>query len=388
MSEQRALLRRQTSLNRGERMRVLVTGGGTGGHIYPALTMWNFIHRQHPDAQVLYIGSDKGLETEIVPRVGIPFAAIPAAGLRREISLRAVKTAWITWRGYRAAKRLVKTFRPDVVLGTGGYVTLPVVYAAAAFKCPTVVWEANARPGLTNQLCARKAQAVAVCFPGGERFFPNGTRLVLTGNPRGCEVVEVPAAQVTKAMKEYHIRRDRKLILGYMGSRGAQTVNQVIQELIPRFAAKPEWQFLYVTGTAHFEVFTAKVAKLPHNVQVVPFIHDMPSILPLAEAVLTRAGGATLSEICALGLASILIPSPHVTANHQEENAKRLVEGGAAKVIREQELTPDRLWSDLEEVLDTEVGQRLRDGAKRMATPTAVDELYQLLMTASASSFP
>lgn len=363
-------------------MRILVTGGGTGGHVYPALTVWNYILRQHPDAEVLYVGSENGLEKDIVPRTGIPFATIPAAGLRRELSLRAAKTAWLTLSGYRLAKRLVRRFRPDVVLGTGGYVTLPVVYAAARLKVPVVVWEANARPGLTNQLCARKASTVAVCFPGGERFFPKGTRLVLTGNPRGSEVLEVPAASINDAKKTYGIRDGRKLIVGYMGSRGAETVNHVVQEVIPRFADKPDWQLLYVTGSAHYETFCAELQGLPHNVQVVPFLHDMPSILPSAAAVLTRAGGATLSEICALGLASVLVPSPYVTANHQEENARRLFERGACEMVLEKELTADKLWSTLEQVLETNHGETLRKNARTMATDHAVRDLYDLLMHA------
>ncbi|QSO53877.1 undecaprenyldiphospho-muramoylpentapeptide beta-N-acetylglucosaminyltransferase [Alicyclobacillus curvatus] len=363
-------------------MRILVTGGGTGGHVYPALTVWNYILRQHPDAEVLYIGSEKGLEKDIVPRTGIPFATIPAAGLRRELSLRAAKTAWLTLRGYRQAKRLVRRFRPDVVLGTGGYVTLPVVYAAARLKVPAVVWEANARPGMTNQLCARKATAVAVCFPGGERFFPKGTRLVLTGNPRGSEVLEVPAQSIADAKKVHGIRDGRKLIVGYMGSRGAETVNRVVSEVIPRFADKPDWQLLYVTGSAHYDEFCAGLPRLPHNVQVVPFLHDMPSILPSAAAVLTRAGGATLSEICALGLASVIVPSPYVTANHQEENARRLFERSACEMVLENELTADKLWAALAQVLDTSHGDELRQNARLMATDHAVRDLYDLLMDA------
>lgn len=361
-------------------MRILVTGGGTGGHIYPALNVWNYILRQHPEARVLYIGSESGLEKDIVPRTGIPFETIPAAGLRRELSLRAAKTAWATLRGFRRAKKLIRKFKPDVVLGTGGYVTLPVIYAASRLKVPSVIWEANARPGLTNQLCARKAKAVAVCFPNGERYFPKGTRLVLTGNPRGSEVLEVSAEDVALAKQKYHIRDGRKLIVGYMGSRGAETVNQVVSELVQRFVRKRDWQLIYVTGSAHFDEFMSKVGQLPDNVQVVPFLHDMPGVLSSASAVLTRAGGATLSEICSLGLASILIPSPYVTANHQEENALRLVEAGATMMLRERELTVEQLWQTLEIVLDTDRGDELRQAARAMATDHAVVDLYKLVM--------
>lgn len=361
-------------------MRVLVTGGGTGGHIYPALTVWHYIKSLHPDAEVLYIGSEQGLEREIVPRSHIPFSTIPAAGLRRELSVKAAKTAWTTLRGYRSAKQLVRQFRPDVVLGTGGYVTLPVIYAAAGLDIPSVIWEANARPGLTNQLCARKAAAVAVCFAGGEHYFPKGTRLVLTGNPRGSEVKGVSGEAIADARARYHIRPEQKLVVGYMGSRGAETVNEVVQAVIPRFAEKPGWQLIYVTGSVHYDNFMTTVGKLPHNVQVLPFLHDMPSVLHSASAVLTRAGGATLAEICSLGLASVLVPSPYVTANHQEENALRLVEADATVMLREQELSANRLFETLEEVLDGPQGEILRVQAQTLARDGAVKDIYDLLM--------
>lgn len=367
-------------------MRVLLTGGGTGGHIYPGLSLWNYFLEQQPNAEVLYVGTDKGLEKDIVARTGLPFRTVPAAPLRRELSLKAVSTALETWKGYRAARKLIRTFRPDVVLGTGGYVTLPVIYAAAKERIPTVVWEANARPGLTNQLCARKAHAVAVCFSGGERFFPRGTKLVMTGNPRGSEVLRVPLEAVEEGKRAHHLRPEQKLIVGYMGSRGAETVNRIMADLMPRFAEKPDWKLIWVTGDVHYDTFVKSVQKPPHNVEIVPFLHDMPSVLASASAVLTRAGGATLSEVCSLGLGAVLIPSPYVTANHQEENAKRLADEGAAVMLREKELTEDKLWGALERVLDTEDGETMRENAKKLATPAAVADLYRLLMEAYEAS--
>lgn len=365
-------------------MRILITGGGTGGHIYPGLSLWNYFQTMQADATVLYVGSERGLERGIVTRAGLPLETVPAAPLRREVSLAAVKTAWTTYRGYRVAKGIVRKFQPDIVLGTGGYVTLPVIYAAAKARVPTVVWEANARPGLTNQLCARKSYAVAVCFSGGERWFKRNTRLVVTGNPRGCEVLMVKPQDIAQSQQVYRLRPEQKLIVGYMGSRGAETVNEIVRGLVPRFAGKPGWRLLYVTGEAHYTAFVEAAGTLPHNVEFVPFLHDMPSVLHAASAVLTRAGGATLSEICALGLAAVLIPSPYVTANHQEENARRLVAEGAAVMLHERDLTVNTLWASLERVLETEAGTAIRANAKKLAAPNAVADLYDLLMEAVA----
>ncbi len=363
-------------------MRVILTGGGTAGHIYPGLTLLRYMERVLDSVEVLYIGSENGLEKDLVGRTEIPFAAIPAAGLKRQLSLSGLKTAWKTYRGYRKAKQLLRTFRPDVVVGTGGYVTLPVVFAAASMDIPSVVWEGNARPGLTNQLCARKAYGVAVSFPGTERFFPKANRVVLTGNPRASEVREVNAEHMARARNTYHILAEKKLILCFAGSRGAETVNEVLVQLIPRFSQRPDWQLLYVTGEKHFETVKSKVAQIPDNVQILPFIHDMPALLPQAHAVVTRAGSSTLAEICSFGVPSILIPSPYVTANHQEENAKRLMDRGAARMIREKDLTPDTLWTALTQILTTDEGDSLRQAAKNLGTPDAVERLYQLVQEA------
>jgi UDP-N-acetylglucosamine--N-acetylmuramyl-(pentapeptide) pyrophosphoryl-undecaprenol N-acetylglucosamine transferase len=369
-------------------MRLVLTGGGTAGHIYPGLTLLRYMERVLDSVEVLYIGSENGLEKDLVGRTEIPFASIPAAGLKRQISLSGLKTAWQTYRGYRKARQLLRTFRPDVVVGTGGYVTLPVVFAAAAMKIPAVIWEGNARPGLTNQLCARKAYGVAVSLPGTERWFPNANRVMLTGNPRASEVRAVTSEHMELARRQYGVQADKKLILCFAGSRGSETVNDVLVQLVPRFSERSDWQFLYVTGEKHFETVRNRIAQIPANVQILPFIHDMPALLPQAHAVVTRAGSSTLAEICSFGVPSILIPSPYVTANHQEENAKRLVERGAARMIRESELTPEALWTALTEVLTPDEGERLRQAAKELGMPDAVERLYQLVQEAVANHRP
>lgn len=365
-------------------MRLVLTGGGTAGHIYPGLTLWQYIKQVEPDSSVLYIGSERGLERDLVTRANLPFSVIEAAALKRQLSLSAVRTAVVTYRGYQQSKRLLREFKPDVVVGTGGYVTLPVVYAASRLGIPSVIWEANARPGLTNQLCSRRAGAVAISFEGTERYFPRARRVVLTGNPRASEVQSITKAMTTEAQQRYRIDPTKKLILLFAGSRGAETVNDVMLSLIPRFASQPKWQLIHVTGEKHYETFVARVGNVPENVQILPFVYDMPALMPLADVVITRAGGATLAEICAFGIASILIPSPYVTANHQEENAKRLVEAGAARMLRESDLTADNLWRELSSVLESGKGATLRDKARAVAKPHSVETLYTLVKDVTA----
>lgn len=363
-------------------MRLLLTGGGTGGHIYPGLTLWNYVQQHHPSAEILYIGTERGLEGDIVSRAGLPFKTIRAAGLKRQLSWQALRTAVETYRGYGQAKRLLRQWRPDVVVGTGGYVTLPVVYAAAALGIPAVIWEANARPGLTNQLCAKKASAVAICFPDSAKWFSGAKTVRMTGNPRASEVLVVEPSRITDAERNFHIDGKRRLIVFFAGSRGAETVNEVLLRMLPKFAHRPDWQLVYVTGEAHYERIHNQAPKELVNVEIVPFIYDMPAVLKRADVAVTRAGGATMAELCALGVPSILIPSPFVTANHQEENARRMADQGAACMLREKELTSDRLWQELSVLLDTEAGLLMREKALQAATPNAAADLYALVMEA------
>lgn len=360
-------------------MRIVLTGGGTGGHVYPALTLWRYLQRQHPAADVLYIGTEQGLERDIVVRAGLPFVAIEAAGLKRQLSLSALRTGLSTYRGYQAAKRILRDFQPDVVVGTGGFVTLPVVYAAHQRHIPTVIWEANVRPGLTNKLCARRADVVAVSFPESAPLFGAAKKVVMTGHPRASEVLEVTADMERAARIEYGLDPRSRLIVLFAGSRGAETVNEIMLELLPRLAQQPDWQLLYVTGERHFPAIDQRATGRPDNVRIVPYVHDMPAVLRQTDVLIARAGGATLAEICAFGLASILIPSPYVTANHQEENAHRLVDHGAARMIRESDLTANRLWDELTSLLDGG-DVSVRRNARDLAAPNAVGDLYQVVL--------
>ncbi len=363
-------------------MRIVLTGGGTGGHIYPALSLWNYLKERHPNAEVLYIGTERGLERDIVGRLNIPFVTISATGLKRQLSFAAVKTVITTYQGYRMVKQQLRAWQPDVVLGTGGYVTLPVVFAATKLQIPTVIWEGNARPGLTNRLCAKRAQAVATSFADSSVWLKGAKKIVCTGNPRASEVQQVDVAALKQARKRYNLVDGQPLILIFSGSRGAQTVNKTVVQLLTRFAHRPNWRVIFITGEQHYDAVRASATKLPDHITILPFVYDMPCLLPNADVVITRAGSATLAEICALGVASILIPSPYVTANHQEENAKRLAQQNAAVLLREAELTPDILRNQIIRLVDGKEGQAIRKHALQMATPNAVQDLYQLVINA------
>lgn len=360
-------------------MKVVFTGGGTGGHIYPALSLWRYMNERIEDLDAHYIGTSEGLEKSIVGQLDLPFATVQAAGLRRQISITVVRTLIKTARGYFQARRLLRKWKPDIVVGTGGFVTLPVVFAARTLGIPSVVWEGNARPGLTNQLCARRCDAVAICFEESRRYFTRAREVVLTGNPRASEVVSVDVRSKREALDTYRILRDQKVVLIFTGSRGSESVNDIVANVLPRFADHPEWRCLFVTGEKHYEALSARLADLPRNVSVYPFIHDMPSLLPHVDLLISRAGSSTLAEICTVGIASILIPSPYVTANHQEENAKGLVAQGAAAMIREANLDETTLWEGIVKGLDDSSLQQMKARVKAFGTPDAVVRFYDLV---------
>ncbi|USG67560.1 undecaprenyldiphospho-muramoylpentapeptide beta-N-acetylglucosaminyltransferase [Brevibacillus ruminantium] len=360
-------------------MRVVLTGGGTGGHIYPALAVAKEIARQEPQAAFLYIGSKKGLEAELVPRAGIPFQSVEIAGLKRKLTLDNVKTFWKFLRAVSDSKKMLREYRPDVVIGTGGYVCGPVVYAAAKLGIPTVIHEQNVVPGLTNKFLARYVDRVAVSFEESLSFFP-AAKTVLTGNPRATEVMHGEAS----AGRDFlGVDADKRIVLIFGGSRGARPINEATLAMIPRMGEFPQSHFVYVTGNVHYETISAAIKELdalPGNLSVFPFVHNMPDLLAATHLLVGRAGASSLAEITALGVPSILIPSPYVTNNHQEKNARGLEKQGAAVVLLENELNGERLFKALASILkDDERWAEMRESSRKLGMPQAATDIYQVM---------
>ncbi|WP_100330827.1 undecaprenyldiphospho-muramoylpentapeptide beta-N-acetylglucosaminyltransferase [Bacillus xiapuensis] len=359
-------------------MKIVVSGGGTGGHIYPALALIRTIKEKHPETSFLYIGTEKGLESKLVTRENIPFQAIDITGFKRAVSVENVKTVLRFLKGVRECKKMLRTFNPDAVIGTGGYVCGPVVYAAAKLGIPTVVHEQNSVPGLTNKFLSKYVDKVAVCFEEAASFFPK-EKVVLTGNPRASEVVNATPSGVIEG---FGLSAAKKTVLIFGGSRGARPINEAVVKAIP-LLAKRDYQVLYITGEIHFDKVQQdiKAAGAPGNVAVAPFIHNMPQALVESDLVVSRAGATTLAELTALGIPSILIPSPYVTNNHQEKNARSLTEHGAAVKISEQDLSAETLIEQLDGILMKEEElQKMKKAAVGLGIKDASDRLHQLMM--------
>jgi UDP-N-acetylglucosamine--N-acetylmuramyl-(pentapeptide) pyrophosphoryl-undecaprenol N-acetylglucosamine transferase len=360
-------------------MNIVISGGGTGGHIYPALALIKEIKRHEPDSRVLYIGTERGLEAEIVPKEGIPFESVHITGFKRSLSFENVKTIARFLQATRRAKDLIRKFNPDVVVGTGGYVCGPIVYAASSLGIPTLIHEQNVIPGLTNKFLSRYANRIAVTFSGSATYFPQ-MKTVVTGNPRATEVAK---ADGHAGLASLDVPTGKKYVLIVGGSRGARAINEAVIEMASDISGYPSYHFIYVTGEVHYEKTIETIRKqggVPENMTVRPFIYNMPEVLAGIDLIVNRAGASFLAEITSLGLPSILIPSPYVTNNHQEKNARWLEEQGASRVILENELSGPSLLREINEVLrDSERVQKMRKAAKALGQPDAATLVYNEL---------
>lgn len=358
-------------------MKIVISGGGTGGHIYPALALIREIQKENKQVEFLYIGTKNGLESKLVTREEIPFKSIHITGFKRKLSFDNVKTIFRFLKGVRDSKMILKEFQPDIVIGTGGYVCGPVVYAASKLRVPTIIHEQNSVPGLTNKFLSRYVNKVAICFDEAKQSFPEN-KVVFTGNPRASEVI---GQDGIKGRLSAGLSTTIPAVLIFGGSRGARPINEAVVKALPDLAGKP-YQILYVTGDVHYETVKQEVELIgnPGNVIIKPFIHNMPEVLAGMDLVVSRAGATTLAEITSLGIPSILIPSPYVTNNHQEKNARSLGDQGAAHVLLEKDLTSNSLISHIEQILlNKEVLKDMKSKAKKMGAPDSAEKLYRVI---------
>lgn len=355
----------------------MVSGGGTGGHIYPALALIERLKQVDPDAEVLYVGTHRGLENKIVPEAGIDFKTIKIQGFKRSLSADNLKTIYLFLKSIHLAKKMVREFKPDVVLGTGGYVSGSVLYAAAKMHIPTVIHEQNSVVGVTNKFLSRYVDDIAISFEAARDQFP-AAKVTITGNPRAQQVVNRLS---DFSWETFGLSDDKPTMLIFGGSQGAPKINTSVVEAIPTFNAR-DYQVVFVTGQKRFEQVSRQLedVKVGSNVVIKPYISNMPDILPKVDVIVGRAGATSIAEITALGIPSILVPSPYVTANHQVKNAQALVDAGAAKMILEDQLTGQTLADVADQLMtDQETRNKMSDSAKALGKPHAADELLNLL---------
>jgi len=358
-------------------MRILVTGGGTGGHIYPALAFIRYVQKIQPDSEFLYVGTHRGLENKIVPETGISFKTIKIQGFKRKLSFENIKTVQLFVESIKRSKEILREFKPDVVIGTGGYVSGSVVYAAARMKIPTIVHEQNSVPGITNKFLSRFADKVGICFPDAAQYFPE-SKTVLVGNPRAQEVATSGKSEV---LEQYGLLPDIPTVLIFGGSQGALKINQAVIQALPQFSQK-EYQVLYASGDRYYNEISEKfdVGKISRNLSLQPYIKNMTDVMANVDLLIARAGATSIAEFTALGLPGILIPSPYVTNDHQTKNAQSLVNAGAVKMIADADLTGDKLVEAVDEIMnDPEKRERMAKASRQEGIPDAAERLWTLV---------
>ena len=364
-------------------LRFIVTGGGTGGHIYPALAIANGLKTSFSNSKILYIGTALGLEADIVPKAGFDFQTVRAMGLKRSLSMHNLKVPWQVISGYQEAKKLLRKFKPQVVVGTGGYVCGPVVLAAARMKIPTLIHEQNALPGVTNRILSRRVDRVAATFEEALPFFPSKTPVSITGLPVRTEII---SASREDARKNMGLDTGKLLALSFGGSQGALSLNKAIAQALRFIAGIPELQLLHVTGNSQSDNFMELMqseglqANLLDNVHITPYLYNMPEAMAAADLVICRSGAATLAEITVRGLPALLIPFPFATGNHQEHNARALVSKGAAEMISDAELNGETLLDKMKYFINhREYLSEMSAASLRIGKPNALNDILSLI---------
>ena len=361
-----------------------MSGGGTGGHIYPALTLIRTIQEKQPETEFLYVGTKQGLESDIIPKENLPFVALNlAGGFERHFTLENFTRAANAIKSVKKAIDIVKQFNPDVAVGTGGYVCGPILLAASLEKVPTLIQEQNVVAGITNKILSKFVNKIAVGSERALKHFP-AEKTVYTGNPIRSEVLK---AKREDALIRFDFDDKKPIVLISGGSRGARSINQAMVDVLVNAASNPAIQYLHVTGKGEYEDVVNQIesagvnlAELNH-IRVEPYLYNMPQAMAMADLAVFRAGATGLAELTARGIPSILIPYPFAAENHQEFNAKELVDAGAAKMILNKDLNSTILSETIEELIsEPSKLKSMSERSLKLGRPEAAETISLMIL--------
>lgn len=361
-----------------EELRVIISGGGTGGHIYPAIAIANEIKLRFPDSVILFVGAIDRMEMQKVPEAGYEIIGLPITGVKRNLSLKNLMLPYKLYRSVIKAGKIITEFKPDVVIGTGGYASGPVLRMANKRKIPTLIQEQNSFPGITNRILADKAGVICVAYPGLEEFFSK-EKIVETGNPLRQGLLDI-GRKTEYAFKFFDLEPNRKVVLILGGSQGARKINQLVEKHLEDFKQQ-EVQLLWQTGQMYYEEY--KKYDSPGLVQTFDFLKRIDLAYAAATIIVSRAGAGSVSELAQAGKAVVFVPSPNVAEDHQTKNAQSMVDHHAAVLIPESQVDEDfhRIFFELLE--DEQQCERLGENINKMARPHAtahiVDEMERLI---------
>jgi UDP-N-acetylglucosamine--N-acetylmuramyl-(pentapeptide) pyrophosphoryl-undecaprenol N-acetylglucosamine transferase len=358
----------------------IISGGGTGGHIFPALSIATEIKKRDPEASILFVGALGKMEMERVPAAGFPIIGLPVEGIRRKLGLRNGIVLYKLIISLFKASKILKSFKPNVVIGVGGYASCPLLRMANRKRIPTLIQEQNSYAGVTNKLLARKAAKICVAYPEMERYFP-AEKIILTGNPVREELIN---QQVKKsiACHFFSIPTDKPVLLVLGGSLGARTINNSVINQVNALE-KEDIQVIWQTGRLYIDKIRHELdTQELKNIKYFDFINRMDMAYSAADVIISRAGATTISELCLLGKPVILVPSPNVAEDHQTKNALALVKNKAALMVPDKEAQEKLIWQALELIHDKSLCTALANNCKEMgltgATAKIVDEIYKL----------
>ena len=360
-------------------MRVIVSAAGTGGHINPAISIANKIKEKQPDSEIIFIGTNRGLENDLVPRAGYKLKRIEAYGFKKEISIKNLKNILSTYKSTKKVKKIIDEFKPDLVVGTGGYICGPVFAAAVSKNIPTVLHESNAFPGKAVKMFAKKVDCVLVGLEDAKENLKDAKKVVFTGNPTKIKKLDISTEQKKKILSGLGIKNNLPIVLIFGGSQGAQKINESIVELI-KSNLNENYQMIWATGQNQYDIVKEDFEKSNisikniKNVTIVPYIYNMEELINIADLVICRSGAMTITEIAICGKPAIFVPLPSRGANRQEDNARVLEKLGAAKVILNNELTGKKLANQIDSVINNKNKLVQMGEAARKIAPTNVEE--------------
>ena len=366
-------------------MNVIFTCGGTGGHINPAIAVANIWKERHPNSNILFIGADGGMEEQLVPKAGFQLKTLPGGGLSRSLSFagikKNVKVMYNLVSSVNRCKKIIKDFGADIVVGTGGYASFPALMAAGLLKIPSCVHESNAVPGLTTRMVERWADKMLICFPQSARYYKDQSKVQVVGMPVRSEFIQ----NEKKACREELGLDSRPVILSTFGSLGAKAMNEMTAELMA-LEKEAGYPFQHIHGVGSFgwewmpKLVEEKGVQDNDAIFLKEYIYNMPTVMAAADIVISRAGASTCNEIAAAGVPCILIPSPNVTANHQEKNARALEEQGAAAVILEENCTAQAVMDKIRQLLeDRNAYNKMHDALLEIAVPDSAQRMCDIM---------
>ncbi len=366
-------------------MKVLIAAAGTGGHINPAIAIANKIKEKNPKAKIIFVGTNRGLENDLVPRAGYELEKIDVYGITKQISISNMKKMLKTLKSYSQAKKLIKKIEPDLVVGTGGYICGPICLAATKNKIPVVLHESNAFPGMTVKMLSKKVNKILLGFEDAKQRLPKAKKLVVTGTPTKFIGLELSETEINEKKEELGFNSDLPLILVFGGSQGAKAINETIINIIEK-KMNSSYQILWASGPKQYDVIKEELENKNininniKNVKILPYIYNMEEVMKISDLIVSRSGAMTITEIAISRKPAIFIPLPSRSANRQEDNARAMEKLNAAKVIINEDINAEVLNKTINEIIsDKAYMKKMGDNAKIIATKNVEDKIYDEL---------